>query len=86
MLWNYTGLKRYGYIFVPEACEGQSCHIHIHLHDCKDQGDWIVEETQFAEYAVPNNIIMVYPQVSWWRSCWDTYGYTDELFATADGV
>jgi hypothetical protein len=40
-----SGLKKYGYIYYPETCYFESCHIHFHLHGCGGQGRWIVDES-----------------------------------------
>ena len=81
-----TGFKKYGYVFYPNACLETSCHIHFLLHGCGTQGEWIVYDSQYGEYAVSNNIIMVYPQIVPEFDCHDTYGYTGENFATLAGV
>ena len=61
--FDKTGLAYYGYMFFPNQCieEGASCHIHFHLHGCTGQGKYIVIKPQFGEYAVTNDLIMVYP-------------------------
>ena len=45
----------------------------------------------YNDYAVTNNIIMLYPQVQTkglydWGDCFDTFGYTGDNFATKDGI
>ena len=42
--------------------------------------------TQYGEYAVSNNIILVFPQVSDDAVCHDTYFYTGDNYASKDGV
>ena len=81
-----TGLQKYGYIFYPESCLEKSCHIHFHLHGCGGMGDWIGYYFQFGDYAVSNDIIMVYPQIKKNMQCHDTFGYTGDNFATNEGI
>jgi hypothetical protein len=81
-----TGLMEYGYVFYPNSCLDQSCHIHFLLHGCGGQGDYIIKDTQYAEYAVSNNFIIVSPQITKEFDCHDTYAYTGDNFATLEGV
>lgn len=37
-----SGLMDEGYIFYPNQCLQESCHIHFLLHGCGGQGDWII--------------------------------------------
>lgn len=50
------------------------------------QGDWIIRWSQWGEYAVSNNIIIVSPQIVKEFDCHDTYAYTGEDFATKNGI
>jgi hypothetical protein len=87
-LWNVeTGLMNWGYVFYPTACfedEAASCHIHFHLHGCGMRGRWINDETNFPNYAVSNNLIVVYPQVI--DECFDNEGYSGTEYDTTEGV
>ena len=61
-----------GYIFYPNTCVENNgaakCKIHFALHGCGEQMNskynWeYIERTGYNEYAVSNNLIIVYPQV-----------------------
>lgn len=60
-LFEVTGLQRFGYIFYPEQCIEKSCHIHFHLHGCGGMDEYLGIYSGFGDYAVSNDIIMVYP-------------------------
>lgn len=57
--FDKTGIAYYGFIFYPNQCLEMSCHIHFHLHGCTSQGEYIVTELEWGNYAVSNDLIMV---------------------------
>lgn len=86
-----------GYIYVPTACQTQSCHLHISLHGCEQTlgqvGPLYAQYTGFNEWAEANRIIVLYPYVQVSKSvptnpngCWDWWGYTNPLYGVKQGV
>lgn len=67
---GHDGLDWDGYIFYPNTCVENNgaakCKIHFALHGCGEQMnskyEWqYIERTGYNEYAVSNNLIIVYP-------------------------
>ena len=46
-----------------------SCHLHVHFHGCGMERGWLgdgyIQRTGFLPLAEANNIVMIFPQVSW---------------------
>ena len=67
-----TGLREYGYMYMPYACMSGGCNLHVTLHGCNydrdDPTDWYKDKTNFINYAATNNLIILYPTAD---ECWD---------------
>jgi hypothetical protein len=75
-----------GFVYIPEYCYGNTCHLHVHFHGCEQGKDFIggssyVSQTGLNEWAETNNIVILYPQVAPNAikfnplGCWDWFGY-----------
>lgn len=99
--WNVHGLDDYGYVYIPAQCllADKKCKLHIAFHGCLQQfdspfqGDHFIYESGYNNYAVTNDLIILYPQVSFslWNfdSCFDITGYTSggkDYYDTKEGV
>jgi predicted peptidase len=83
------------YAYVPDACRSavQDCGLHIAFHGCVQGAEFIEDrfatQAGFNEWAEPNNIVVVYPQVEKSlfnpKGCWDWWGYTDENYDVRSG-
>lgn len=82
-----------GYVYVPKACEGGGCRVHVAFHGCRQGieavGERFVREAGYNRWADANRLIVLYPQAIsryWWtynpRGCWDWWGYTGLDYAT----
>lgn len=89
-----------GYIFVPPQCVGENpkaCHLHMSFHGC-EQGHYYVGETfvhhsQINQWAIANDIIVLYPQadpnelIGNPDGCFNWWGYNgDGDYAFRTGV
>ncbi len=84
-----TSMDDVGVVYVPAACETESCKVHIAIHGCK-QGQAVIgaqyyTTTGYNEIADTNKIIVLYPQVKPSGSvplnpkgCWDFWGYSSQ--------
>ena len=68
-LFEYTGFDKFGYVYYPNTCLEKKCKVHVVLHGCF-QGHQGVEKTLieysgFNEWAVYNDLIVLYPQVAY---------------------
>ncbi len=77
------------YLYVPKACETETCRVHIAFHGCQQGADHIGDRyystTGYNEMADTNKIIVLYPQAHRSqpipfnpRGCWDFWGYSSE--------
>jgi hypothetical protein len=81
-----------GFAYVPAACEAhEPCRVHVALHGCLQSrgniGEDFVRHAGYNEWADPNHIIILYPQVQAMgmtslgitnpQACWDWWGYLD---------
>jgi hypothetical protein len=75
------------YVYVPRACERESCAVHVALHGCQQGasriGDLFYGGTGYNQFADTNRLIVLYPQavVSTGipanpQGCWDFWGYS----------
>jgi len=93
------GLDYDGYVYYPHTCTENNgaakCKLHFALHGCNEQMSGLfgwnyIKRTGLNEYAVTNNLIIVYPQVSYnlFRiPCFDFYGDIDQTnYLFSDGV
>lgn len=84
------GLADTGYVYVPTACETQTCRVHVVFHGCKQYaenaqvGDAVYKHGGYNEWADTNKIIVLYPQtvavpLKNPNGCWDFWGFDDGL-------
>ena len=83
------------YAYVPDACRSKArdCGLHIAFHGCVQGAEFIEDrfatQAGFNEWAEPNNIVVVYPQVEKSlfnpKGCWDWWGYTDDNYDVRSG-
>jgi len=85
-----------GYAYVPAACTGAKCRLHVAFHGCRQSaqavGERFIREAGYNRWADTNRLIVLYPQTiaRYWllwnpRGCWDWWGYTDQNYATKTG-
>ncbi|WP_293935983.1 poly(3-hydroxybutyrate) depolymerase [Iodobacter sp.] len=88
---SYTSMSRDAYLYVPKACETESCKVHVAFHGCEQGatkiGNLFYGTTGYNELADANKIMVLYPQAeasSGWfftplnpKGCWDFWGYSD---------
>ena len=84
-----------GWVYIPKACEAKSCKVHVALHGCQQNSDYVqdqfVQHAGLNEWAESNDMIVLYPQESMTMmsnpyACWDWWGYTGSNYATKDGA
>jgi poly(3-hydroxybutyrate) depolymerase len=86
-----------GLVYIPKACEGAACRIHVAFHGCRQNaaavGERFAREAGYNRWADTNRLIVLYPQTVaryWWlfnpRACWDWWGYTGPGYPTRDGA
>lgn len=55
-----------GYVFIPAACRGGGCRIHVAFHGCRQNAQEIgarfVESAGYNRWAETNRLIVLYPQ------------------------
>ena len=84
------------FVYIPKACEGERCRVHVVFHGCRqnlrDIGERFVREAGYNRWADTNRVIVLYPQTIvryWWiynpNACWDWWGYTGQQYHTKDG-
>ncbi len=82
-----TSMAKEAYVYVPEACETESCKVHVAIHGCRQGaaviGDTYYTKTGYNEIADTNKIIVLYPQIKPSqpipynpKGCWDFWGYS----------
>ncbi|NHQ86284.1 poly(3-hydroxybutyrate) depolymerase [Iodobacter sp. HSC-16F04] len=87
---GYTSMSDDAYLYVPKACEAETCKVHVAFHGCEQGADTIGNlfygTTGYNELADANKIIVLYPQAkpSYGfftpynpKGCWDFWGYSD---------
>ncbi len=88
---GYTSMSDDAYLYVPKACEAETCKVHIAFHGCEQGatkiGNLFYGTTGYNELADANKMIVLYPQAeasSGWfftplnpKGCWDFWGYSD---------
>jgi len=81
-----------GYVFIPRACTGGGCRVHVALHGCRMNGATIGEafarHSGLNEWAASNRLVVLYPQTgaAATNACWDWWGYADAGFAGRQGA
>ncbi len=57
-----------GYLYVPRACETETCRVHVALHGCRmsveNIGERFVREAGYNRWADANRFIVLYPQTT----------------------
>jgi poly(3-hydroxybutyrate) depolymerase len=93
-----AGLLPAAWLYVPPDCAaGEACGLHVFFHGCSQSselvGDAVVRGAGFNEWADANRLLVLYPQVKSSKlapmnplGCFDWWGYTDERYATREGV
>jgi poly(3-hydroxybutyrate) depolymerase len=60
------GMADSGYAYVPRACEGVQCRVHVAFHGCRQSveaiGERFVREAGYNRWADTNRLIVLYPQ------------------------
>jgi poly(3-hydroxybutyrate) depolymerase len=91
------GMDDEAYVYIPKACEGAPCRVHVAFHGCR-QGRAVIQEqfvrnAGYNRWADTNRLIVLYPQAIasyWWpynpRGCWDWWGYTGGQYHTKEGA
>lgn len=92
------GLGNEGYVYIPTECQqGEQCQIHVSFHGCNQYADAVgnayATQTGLNDWAETNNLVVLYPQTVASamaplnpQGCWDWWGYTDENYATQEGI
>ncbi len=90
-----SGVADAGFIYVPERCRDldADCRLHISFHGCRQGaefvGDRFAVESGLNEWAVENQIVVIYPQIESSLmnplGCWDWWGYTGTHYDQKDG-
>jgi len=87
-----------GFVYIPRACEGAPCRMHVAFHGCRqgaaEIGERFVREAGYNRWADTNRLVVLYPQVIKRyspltfnpRGCWDWWGYTDAAYHTRSGA
>lgn len=61
-LFQNSNFKPEGFVFYPNQCfEDVKCKIHINMHGCGGQGLTLVMFGGYNNWAVSNDLIMLYP-------------------------
>jgi hypothetical protein len=87
---GYTSMSDDAYLYVPKACEAETCKVHVAFHGCEQGaekiGNLFYGTTGYNELADANKIIVLYPQAEASsgffspmnpKGCWDFWGYSD---------
>ena len=88
-----AGMADEGHIYVPKACERGACRLHIALHGCKMNSEFIKgefrEHAGYNRWADTNHLVVLYPEAAKGllnpAGCWDWYGYTSVDYAVKSG-
>ncbi|MGH8497694.1 MAG: extracellular catalytic domain type 2 short-chain-length polyhydroxyalkanoate depolymerase [Methylococcales bacterium] len=84
---DFSSMDETAYVYVPSACEKETCRVHIVFHGC-EQGNKVIGQeyvttTGYNEVADTNKLIMIYPQAKPSdpipynpKGCWDFWGYS----------
>jgi hypothetical protein len=91
-----------GIVYIPVQCMSGgarygTCTLIVSLHGCKQSVDALgmqfVGNTGLNRYAESNDLVVLYPQATYSNDvpfnpegCWDWWGYTNEAYATRDGM
>lgn len=96
--FNDAGARLYkeGYVYIPTACaDGRSrCALHVALHGCQQNPDYIKADfaihAGYNSWAEANNIVILYPMAAKTQQdnpygCWDWFGFTGPDYANKEG-
>jgi poly(3-hydroxybutyrate) depolymerase len=57
-----------GYAFIPKACRGGGCRVHVAFHGCQQNAEQIgrrfVEGAGYNHWAASNRLVILYPQTT----------------------
>ncbi len=84
---DMTSMDDNAYVYIPAACQGEQCRVHVALHGCQQGIETLDTEyltgTGYNEVADSNKIIVLYPQIRKSatvpfnpKGCWDFWGYS----------
>lgn len=86
----------WGAAYIPKTCRqpGASCGVHVALHGCQMNPDFIdkkfIENAGYNEWAESNNLVILYPQSAKATgnpyACWDWFGFSGSDYTTKSGV
>lgn len=84
------GLAVTGIVYIPKACQSESCRIHVAFHGCAQGRQFVggkfAEKTGFARWADTNKLLVLFPQTSASpvnpQGCWDWWGFTGNDYLT----
>ena len=94
-LVGQVGLADTGWVYVPSACNTDTCRVHVVFHGCLQYagtvGDAVYNHGGYNKWADKNKIIVLYPQTEpvaitpllSSKGCWDWWGLKDTLLGTA---
>jgi poly(3-hydroxybutyrate) depolymerase len=90
---NTLSMHRVGFLYVPHACQGARCRLHIAFHGCRQDTasihDDFVRDAGYNRWAATNNIVVLYPQATASSDnpnrCWDFWGYTGQDYYGQNG-
>ena len=90
-LVGQVGLADTGWVYVPSACNTDTCRVHVVFHGCLQYagtvGDAVYNHGGYNKWADKNKIIVLYPQTEpiaitpllSSKGCWDWWGLKDTL-------
>lgn len=95
-LANEAKLDEVGYLYVPDACQRETCGLHIVFHGCEMNrekiGEAFVADADWHRQADARHLVLLYPQtVSSLmplnpKGCWDWWGYTGQTYDQKQGA
>lgn len=84
-----------GWIYVPRECEQGGCRLHVALHGCQMNPDYIQDQfaqfSGFNEWAESNRVVVLYPQSAKQApanpyGCWDWFGFSGADYSVKSGA
>jgi len=77
-----------GYVYVPQACRGGGCRVHVAFHGCRQNaqsvGEAFVTHAGYNRWADTNRLIVLYPQTIA-RSGWGPWHWPTSFVHNPDG-
>lgn len=96
LLPTTSRMYTWGAAYIPKSCRtaGASCGLHVALHGCQMNPDFIqkqfVENAGYNEWAETNSMVILYPQSAKGAGnpygCWDWFGFTGANYTSKTGV